>query len=70
MGVCFAYSPNRLLRPHAHRLLITLAYDQAPVEEPPFSVPGDEVDAYWPDLVWTGEANASEALPPSSERRG
>ena len=39
-----------LLAPDACRLLITLEYDDAIATGPPFSISGDEIRRYWPDL--------------------
>jgi thiopurine S-methyltransferase len=46
----YARQTDRLLKPNARRLLITLEYDQSIVEGPPFSVSAEEVRRYWPSL--------------------
>lgn len=41
---------NRLLKPNATKLVVTLDYDQAIVSGPPFSVSSEELLNYWSDL--------------------
>ena len=42
---------NSLLTDSAEQLVITLEYDQNVANGPPFSVPADEVQRYWPTLM-------------------
>jgi thiopurine S-methyltransferase len=46
----YAEHINALLAPGACRLLITLEYDDAIATGPPFSISGDEIRCYWPDM--------------------
>lgn len=41
---------NALLTDGACRLVVTLEYDQAVAEGPPYSVSADEIASYWPSL--------------------
>ncbi len=61
---------DSLLRPDAGRLLITLEYDQAIVEGPPFSVTADEVRGYWPMLRRVSERDDLENCPPKFRQAG
>ena len=47
----YARQIDTLLEPMPEQLLITLEYDAAIANGPPFSVPADEILDYWPDLV-------------------
>jgi len=46
----YARHINALLAPGACRLLITLEYDDGIATGPPFSISGEEIRHYWPDL--------------------
>ncbi len=46
----YAKHIDALLVPDAYKLLITLEYDDEIAEGPPFSVSGQEIRHYWPDL--------------------
>lgn len=46
----YARQIDRLLKPAAVRLLITLEYDQSIADGPPYSVSEEEVRQYWPSL--------------------
>jgi thiopurine S-methyltransferase len=46
----YAEHITALLAPGASRLLITLEYDDAIATGPPFSISGDEIRRYWPDM--------------------
>ena len=46
-----------LLKADAALLVITLAYDQARVQGPPFSIPPEEVTAYWPGIERVASCN-------------
>ena len=59
-----------LLKPSAAQLLITLDYDQKKVEGPPFSVPDEEVEGYWPQLTVAETINAIDDLPPKFKEAG
>lgn len=41
---------NSLLADDARQLVITIEYDQAVVQGPPFSIPAEEIAGYWPSL--------------------
>lgn len=41
---------NSLLSDDARQLVITIEYDQAVVEGPPFSIPQSEIKRFWPSL--------------------
>jgi thiopurine S-methyltransferase len=53
-----------LLKPGAPQLLLTLEYDDANIEGPPFSVLADEVLGYWPGLHRVHEHNDIENSSP------
>jgi len=53
-----------LLQAGAEILLIALVYDQAVVEGPPFSLPGDQLGQYWPDLQQVEERDSLDNCPP------
>lgn len=59
-----------LVKPDAAQLLITLEYDQAMVDGPPFSVQADEVMEYWSNLRRVAEANAIDSTPPKFRAAG
>lgn len=61
---------NTLLRADAPRLLITLEYDQALVQGPPFSVPAAEVRGYWPTLQELERRVATDETPPKMRAAG
>jgi len=60
----YAEHTKSLMKPAAHHLLITLEYDQAKVNGPPFSVLADEVQSYWPELRRAGDKSALRNMPP------
>jgi thiopurine S-methyltransferase len=66
----YAAHTDSLLRAGAERLLVTLEYDQAAVEGPPFSVPAAEVLGYWPDLVRVHARDAADEVPPRFREMG
>jgi thiopurine S-methyltransferase len=66
----YARHTDSLLRPDAVRLLITLEYDQAIAEGPPFSVTADEVRRYWPMLHRISEKDDLENCPPKFRQAG
>jgi thiopurine S-methyltransferase len=66
----YARHTDSLLRPGAVRLLITLEYDQAVVEGPPFAVTADEVQEYWPKLCRVSERDDLENAPPKFRQAG
>lgn len=61
---------NRLLRPDAARLIITLEYDQSIVNGPPFSVSAKEIGGYWDDMVRVDEQDDIDNCPPSFRKAG
>ena len=61
---------NRLLRPDAPRLVITLEYDQSIVAGPPFAVMPDEILGYWSDLERVGEKDDIDTCPPKFRAAG
>jgi len=46
----YVLKTDSLLTPDAFRLVITVEYDQALIDGPPYSVEGVEVRSYWPAL--------------------
>lgn len=66
----YASHTARLLKPDAGQLLLTLDYDQARVPGPPFSVPPEEVQRYWPALHSVLEFNAVAEVPPKFREGG
>jgi thiopurine S-methyltransferase len=71
-GVRGAYArhTDSLLRPEAVHLLITLEYNQAIAEGPPYSVAADEVRYYWPMLRRVSEKDDLENCPPKFREAG
>lgn len=61
---------NSLLRPGAHRLLITLEYDQAIVAGPPFALMPDELVTYWDDLERVADKDDIDNCPPKFLKAG
>lgn len=61
---------KKLLRPRAVRLIVTLEYDQAVVQGPPFSVLPPEIRGYWDDLARVTEADDLETCPPKFRAAG
>ena len=61
---------NRLIRPDASILLVTLEYDQSVVSGPPFSVLADEVGSYWPGLERVEQKDDFETCPPKFRQAG
>jgi len=59
-----------LLLSDAYRLIITLEYDQAIVNGPPFSVLAEEIEQYWPDLQRAAAHNDVENCPPKFRQAG
>lgn len=61
---------SSLLNPAATRLVVTLEYDQQAVNGPPFSVPAEELLAYWSDMVRIGEKDDIDNCPPKFRQAG
>ena len=61
---------NKLLKPGAIRLVITLEYDQRVVNGPPFAVSADELVAHWDDLIRVGERDDIDNCPPKFRKAG
>lgn len=59
-----------LLKPGTAQLLVTLQYDQAKVEGPPFSVQPEEVIRYWDDIQRINSRNCIEDTPPKFREAG
>ena len=59
-----------LLKKHAYRLIITLEYNQAQANGPPFAVMPDEVISYWDDLQVLGRHNDIDNCPPKFKAAG
>ncbi len=59
-----------LLRAAAHRLIITLEYDQIMASGPPYSVPAEEIHQYWPDLQRVAAHNDLDNCPPKFRQAG
>lgn len=61
---------NKLLKPGALRLVVTLEYDQRVVNGPPFAVLADELAGYWSDLARVGEKDDIDNCPPKFRAAG
>lgn len=61
---------DRLLKPGATRLVITLEYDQNVVNGPPFSVMPDELARYWGNLERIAEKDDIDNCPPKFRKAG
>jgi len=59
-----------LLRMNAYRLIITLEYDQAAANGPPFAVMPDEIQSYWSDLQIVSRHNDIDNCPPKFRAAG
>ncbi len=59
-----------LLRAGASKMIITLEYDQAVVNGPPFSVPEGEISTYWDDLVCVSKKDDIDNCPPKFRAAG
>jgi thiopurine S-methyltransferase len=53
-----------LLKKDAYRLIITLEYEQAAVDGPPYAVMPDEITSYWSDLQMVCGNNDIDNCPP------
>lgn len=70
LRLAYAAHTDRLLRPAAFRLLVTLEYDQALVSGPPFAVLPAEVTGYWPALELLERQRADAEAPPKFRAAG
>jgi thiopurine S-methyltransferase len=61
---------DSLLRPDAVRLIVTLEYDQAIVDGPPFAVLPDELGRYWQGLRRVAEVDDIDSCPPKFRAAG
>lgn len=61
---------RRLLQPTAAKLIVTLEYDQAVVQGPPFSLAADEVRRYWPDVEPVANRDDIANCPPKFRAAG
>ncbi|HEX5051291.1 MAG TPA: thiopurine S-methyltransferase, partial [Planctomycetota bacterium] len=66
----YAAHTDSLLRDGAERLVITLEYEQAAVQGPPFSVFAEEVLRHWPDLLCIERREAIDEAPPKFRQAG
>lgn len=61
---------RRLLQPTAAKLIVTLEYDQAVVQGPPFSLTADEVRRFWPDVEPVEDKDDIANCPPKFRAAG
>ena len=66
----YARHIDALLTPGAHKLLITLDYDDNIATGPPFSIPREEIRRYWPDLREIDRYDDIENGPPKFREAG
>lgn len=66
----YAKHTDALLRAGAFRLVVTLEYEQALVQGPPFSVPATELRALWPGLAPVARQDAQGDAPPKFRAAG
>lgn len=59
-----------LLKDDAYRFIITLEYDQAAANGPPFSVTPDEIGLYWSDMKAVERNNDIDDSPPKFKEAG
>jgi len=59
-----------LLKQGAAQMLITLQYDQAVVEGPPYSVQPEEVRRYWGEIQCISEKHCLDSTPPKFREAG
>ena len=60
----YAAHTRRLLSDGAHVFLITVEYDQAQADGPPFSLSAEEVRSYWPDVERRDRYDDLDNCPP------
>jgi len=70
MRAAYIDHTRKLLRPDATKMIITLEYDQSITPGPPFSVPGQELTAAWPDLHRVAEYDDIDNCPPKFRAAG
>ena len=61
---------KKLLKPGAVRLVVTLQYDQAVVDGPPYSVSARELKSYWDDMEVAGSRDDIDTCPPKFRHAG
>lgn len=66
----YAAHTSSLLSQSSEQLVITLEYDQAVAAGPPFSVRGDEVRGYWPNLLRIDDYDDIKNGPPKFRDAG
>ena len=64
MRPAYATHTQSLVEASAYHLLVTLEYDQSQAAGPPYSVPGDEVAGYWPQLERVDARSDIDNSPP------
>ncbi len=70
MRPAYAAHTSQLLEKNAEQLLVTLDYDQTITNGPPFSVPAEELLAYWSDLTCVDSRDDIENGPPKFVKDG
>lgn len=66
----YAAHTDSLLATDAERLIITVDYDEAVADGPPFSVSDDEVRSYWPELACVDSREDIADAPPKFAAAG
>ena len=59
-----------LLEQNAYRLIISIEYDQAVANGPPFAVMPDEISSYWDDMQLLSRHNDIDNCPPKFKAAG
>lgn len=70
LRLAYVTHTKQLLRPEALKMIITLEYDQAIVQGPPFAVHADEIAAGWGALERIAAADDIENCPPKFRAAG
>jgi thiopurine S-methyltransferase len=70
LRAAYARHTDSLLRDDAFRLVVTLEYEQALVQGPPFSVTGAELETLWPGLEPIVRREALDEAPPKFRAAG
>jgi thiopurine S-methyltransferase len=68
--MAYARRTDGLLRADATRLVVTLEYDQARADGPPYSVESSEIDTLWPGLVRVSAIDDLQNAPPKFRDAG
>ena len=66
----YAKFTSSLLSADVEQLVISVEYDQAVCQGPPYSVPAEEIETYWPRLVRVASVDDTRNAPPKFLKAG